>query len=78
MKACVGMETQLHASFTSTLYAGDWSASGPDRLTKKKSPGNHWVDLKVGFDVCKLRKSLGSAANLTRFFCGRVRSLVTV
>jgi hypothetical protein len=39
MKAYVGVDVQIHISFTSALVGGVWSASSPCRFT----PGTHWI-----------------------------------
>jgi hypothetical protein len=49
MKACGGVDVQIHIFFTSTLAGGEWSASRPGRLTLgERAPGTHWIGGWVG------------------------------
>jgi hypothetical protein len=58
MKAYEVVDVQIHASLTSALAGGEWSASRPGRFT----PGTHWiggwVDPRTGLDVVEKRKFL--------------------
>jgi hypothetical protein len=45
----VPVEVWLHASLTSALDGGEWSASRPGRLTsREREPGTHWIGGWVG------------------------------
>jgi hypothetical protein len=44
------VEVQLHASLTSALGGGEWSASRPGRFTPgERVTGTHWIGSWVGF-----------------------------
>jgi hypothetical protein len=55
MKACVGVNIQIHTFLTSALVGGECSASRPGRFTSgERAPGTHclgsWVDPRAGLD----------------------------
>jgi hypothetical protein len=44
MKACGGVNVQIHIFFISALAGDEWSASRPGRFTPRESaPGTHWI-----------------------------------
>jgi hypothetical protein len=56
MKTYWGVNVQLHAFLTSTLYGGEWSASRPSRFTpREKTLDTHgirgWVGLRAVLDA---------------------------
>jgi hypothetical protein len=55
MKACGGVDVQIHIFLTSALVGGEWSASHPGRFTPgERAPSNHcrggWVDPRASLD----------------------------
>jgi hypothetical protein len=55
MKACGGVNVQIHILLTSTTAGGKWSAPLPGPFTpKERAPGTHWiggwVDPRAGLD----------------------------
>jgi hypothetical protein len=75
MKAYGVVDVQIHIFLTSTLAAGQWSASRPCRLIPdERGPGNHWiggwVDLRFGLDDVEKRKLL-TLPELELRFLGR-------
>jgi hypothetical protein len=62
MKACEGVDVQIHILLTSALVGGEWSASRPGRFAaKERASGTHWVgvwvDPKAGLDDAEKKKS---------------------
>jgi hypothetical protein len=55
MKACGGVDVQIHIFLISALAGGEWSTSRPSRFTPgERTPGTHliggWVDPGAGLD----------------------------
>jgi hypothetical protein len=49
MKACGGMDVQIHIFLTLALAGGEWSASLPGRFTPgERAPDTHWIGGSVG------------------------------
>jgi hypothetical protein len=63
MKACGGVDVEIHILLTSALVGGEWSASRPGRFSPGEgAPGTHcvggWVDPRSGLDDVEKRKFL--------------------
>jgi hypothetical protein len=61
MKACGGVELQLHAFFDFSTDGGERSASLPDCFTPgERAPGTHWIGgcmgPRAGMDAIAKRK----------------------
>jgi hypothetical protein len=58
MKACGGVDVQIHIFLTSALARGEWSASRPGRFTPVTHWIGGWMDPRAGLDDLEKRKFL--------------------